>query len=134
MPAVISTLTVSMFFEKIFEYEISPNRLFLDPIVMPLKFMQDQAKEILSAASQFGLFSDPPCHIVCGLSNVANGTSHKKLINRTFATMLAANGLDAVICDVLDEELVNTLLTADLVMNRQIYADSYIEAFRAPDP
>lgn len=115
---------------KIMEYGIEPEQLFLDPIVMPLKFMQEQAKEILDAASQFKLFTDPPCHIVCGLSNVSNGTSQKKLINRVFATMLVANGLDAVICDVMDEDLVNTILTAELVMNKSIYADSYIEAFR----
>ena len=117
-------------FEKIMEYEMSPEQLFLDPIVMPLKFMQDQAQEILKAASQFLLFSDPPCHIVCGLSNISTRTTKKKLINRIFATMLIANGLDAVILDVLDEELVNAVLTADLIMNKSIYADSYLEAFR----
>ena len=117
-------------FAKIMEYGMEPEQLFLDPIVMPIKFMQEQAKEILSAANQFQLFSDPPCHIVCGLSNVSNGTSHKKLINRTFCSMLIANGLDAVICDVTDEDLVNTILTAELIMNKSIYADSYIDAFR----
>jgi len=117
-------------FAKIMDYGIEPEQLFLDPIVMPLKYMQEQAAEILSAANQFKLFSDPPCHIVCGLSNVSNGTTHKKLINRVFAAMLVANGLDAVICDVRDEELVNTILTAEMVMNKAIYADSYIEAFR----
>lgn len=117
-------------FAKIMEYGLSPEQLFLDPIVMPLKYMQDQAQEILSAANQFQLFSDPPCHIVAGLSNISNGTTHKKLINRVFCAMLIANGLDAVILDVLDEELVNTILTAELVMNRSIFADSYIEAFR----
>ncbi len=117
-------------FAKIMDYGMEPEQLFLDPIVMPLKFMQEQAKEILSGAAQFKLFSDPPCHIVCGLSNVSNGTTHKKMINRVFAAMLIANGLDAVICSVMDEELVNTILTAELVMNKSIYADSYIEAFR----
>lgn len=117
-------------FEKIMEYGIEPDKLFLDPIIMPLKFMQDQAKEILNAASQFQLFSDPPCHIVCGLSNVSNGTSHKKIINRVFAAMMIANGLDAIICDVMDKELIDTILTAELVMNKSIYADSYIDAFR----
>lgn len=117
-------------FAKIMELGMEPEQLFLDPIVMPLKFMQEQAQEILKAASQFTLFSDPPCHIVCGLSNVSNGTTQKRLINRIFAAMLVANGLDAVICDVMDDELVNTILTAELVMNRSIYADSYVEAFR----
>ena len=74
-------------FAKIMDYGIEPHQLFLDPIVMPLKFMQEQAKEILKAASQFTLFSDPPCHIVCGLSNISNGTTQKKLINRIFETI-----------------------------------------------
>lgn len=115
---------------KIMEYGISPDRLFLDPIVMPLKYMQDQAAEILKAISQFQLFSDPPCHTVCGLSNISNDTIHKKLINRVFTAMMIAHGLDAVIMDVMDRELVDTILTAELVMNREIYADSYTEAFR----
>jgi len=117
-------------FAKIMEYDISPEQLFLDPIVMPLKYMQEQAKEILEATRQFQLFSDPPCHIVCGLSNISNGTTHKKLINRVFCAMMIANGLDAVILDVTDTELVDTILTAELVMNKSIYADAYIEAFR----
>jgi 5-methyltetrahydrofolate corrinoid/iron sulfur protein methyltransferase len=118
-------------FVKILEYGIPPERLFLDPILMPLKFMQDQAGEVLKAASQFRLFSDPPCHIVCGLSNASNGAAKKKLINRTICAMLIAHGLDAVILDVTDRDLVDTILTAELIMNRFIYADSYPEAFRA---
>ncbi len=117
-------------FAKVLEYGMEPDQLFLDPIVMPLKFMQEQASEILKGTSQFALFSDPPCHIVCGLSNISNGTKQKSLIDRTFVAMLIANGLDAAICDVMDDELVNSMLTADLVMNRSIYADSYVEAFR----
>jgi 5-methyltetrahydrofolate corrinoid/iron sulfur protein methyltransferase len=109
---------------------IGPERIFLDPIVMPLKFMQDQEKVILDAVSAFTLFSDPPCHIVCGLSNSANGAVHKKLITRVLVAMLIARGLDAVILDVCDEELVNSIVTAELVMNRTLYADSFVEAFR----
>ncbi|TFH18102.1 MAG: methyltetrahydrofolate--corrinoid methyltransferase [Lentisphaerales bacterium] len=115
-----------MFLATAMEHGITPDRVFLDPIVMPLKFMQDQAKEILEAARQFLLFSDPAPHIICGLSNVSNGTTHKKLINRIFLTMLINNGADAAICDVMDTDLVHAALTAELVMNREIYADSYI--------
>ena len=111
---------------KAMEYGINPEQLFLDPIVMPLKYMQDQAKNILEAVRQFLLFSDPPPHIVCGLSNVSNGTTHKNLINRIFLSMAIGNGMDAAICDVMDTELVNAALTAELVMNREIYADSYV--------
>jgi len=111
---------------KAMELGMAPDRVFLDPIVMPLKYMQDQAKEILEATRQFQLFSDPPPHVVCGLSNISNGTTHKQLINRIFLTMAINCGMDAAICDVMDTDLVNAALTADLVMNREIYADSYV--------
>ena len=114
-----------MILAKAMECEIPPENVFLDPIVMPLKFMQEQAKEILEATRQFTLFSDPPPHIVCGLSNISNGTTHKSLINRIFLAMAIGCGMDAAICDVMDTRLVNVALTAELVMNRQIYADSY---------
>lgn len=112
---------------KAMELGIPPEDVFLDPIVMPLKFMQEQATHILQATSQFTLFSDPPPHIVCGLSNISNGTVHKKLINRIFLVMAISNGMDAAICDVMDTGLVNAALTAELVMNKAIYADSYIK-------
>lgn len=110
---------------KAMELGIPEEDIFLDPIFMPLKFMQDQVKSILEAIRQFTLFSDPPPHIVGGLSNISNGTLHKKLINSVFLTMAISSGLDAAICDVLDTNLVNSALTAELVMNRHIYADSY---------
>jgi 5-methyltetrahydrofolate corrinoid/iron sulfur protein methyltransferase len=44
--------------------------------------------------------------------------------------MLIASGLDAVILDVTDQDLVDAILTAELIMNRAIYADAYLEAFR----
>jgi len=108
------------------EAGIPPERVFLDPIIMPMKFMQDQMQEILEATRQYKLFSDPPPHIICGLSNVSNGTTHKKLINRTFLVMSVACGMDAAICDVMDTDLVEAAKTAELVMNKEIYADSYI--------
>jgi 5-methyltetrahydrofolate corrinoid/iron sulfur protein methyltransferase len=57
--------------EKAMEFGLSPDQVFLDPIVMPLNCMQEQAKEILAAAKQFQLFSDPPCHIVAAIRSSA---------------------------------------------------------------
>lgn len=111
---------------KAMEVGLEPDSVFLDPIVMPLKFMQDQARQVLSAISQFKLFSDPPPHITCGLSNISSGSVHKKLINRIFLVMAISRGMDSAICDVMDTELVNAARSAELVMNKEIYADSYV--------
>jgi 5-methyltetrahydrofolate corrinoid/iron sulfur protein methyltransferase len=46
--------------------------------------------------------------------------------------MAIASGVNAVICDVLDLDLFNAAKTAELLMNREIYADSYLQKDAAP--
>jgi 5-methyltetrahydrofolate corrinoid/iron sulfur protein methyltransferase len=67
---------------------------------------------------------------VVGLSNVSQGTCVRSLVNRTFLTMAVAYGLDAAIFDPTDKELINALITAELILNKQIYCDSYLDAYR----
>jgi 5-methyltetrahydrofolate corrinoid/iron sulfur protein methyltransferase len=37
--------------------------------------------------------------------------------------------LDSAIVDVLDEDLVNVVATAEMLMNKQIYSDSFLKAY-----
>jgi len=43
--------------------------------------------------------------------------------------MAMAHGLDAAICNVCDEETIAAVATAELMLNKEIYSDSYIRAF-----
>jgi len=104
--------------------------LYLDPIVMPVNVAQAQMPEILESIREFKIISDPSPRTVVGLSNVSQGTCSRSLINRAFLTMAVAFGLDAAIIDPTDCHLVDTLITAELVLNKQIYCDSYLEAYR----
>lgn len=112
------------------EAGLTPERIYLDPIVMPLKFMQEQGKNVLEAISQFAMISDPPPHISIGLSNVASKAEERGLINRTFLIMAMAAGCDAAICNVMDTELMNAVATAELILNKEIYSDSFLKAHR----
>ncbi len=108
---------------------LPPDRVFLDPILMPIRFMQDQAPKVLEAIHEFTLLSDPPPHISVGLSNICSGAQQRKVLARAFLLMAMARGLDAAICDVLDEELRIAVATAELVLNKEIYSDDYVRAF-----
>ena len=79
--------------------------IYLDPLVMTVKGMQEHATENLNAIRMFKVLNDPPPMTVVGLSNVSNGVPHenRSLINRTFLVMLMAAGLDSAIADPLDE-------------------------------
>ncbi|RPJ60825.1 MAG: methyltetrahydrofolate--corrinoid methyltransferase [Acidobacteria bacterium] len=112
------------------EAGIPQDRIILDPIVMPVKFMQDQPKNVLAAIQQLTMLSDPPPHISIGLSNVASKTEERKLINRTFMVMAMAMGLDCAILDVSDADLMASVLTAELLMNKEIYSDGYLKSYQ----
>lgn len=114
--------------EKAAEHSVSPDRLFIDPIILPINVDQRQPQFIFEAVSQIRVMSDPAPHITVGLSNVSQGTQERSLINRTMLVMLASHGADSAIVDVLDTELMNSWITAELMMNKMIYSDSYLKA------
>ncbi len=104
--------------------------LYLDPIVFPVNVAQNQAMEVLESLREFSVLSDPPPNTVIGLSNVSQGTKKRSLINTTFLIMAIANGVSAAIVNPLDKNLMDGLITAELFMNKTIYCDSYIDAYK----
>ncbi len=104
--------------------------LYLDPIILPVNVTQAQVQEVLESIREFKILSDPPPKTVVGLSNVSQGTEKRSLINRTFLVMGVACGLDAAIVDPLDKELMDGLITAELLLNKHIYCASFLDAYR----
>ena len=119
----------AMVFMAAMEAGLAPDQIVLDPILMPIKFMQEQVPYVLEAIEQYTHLSDPPPHISVGLSNIGSKTTERGRIVRTFLVMAMARGLDAAICNVCDEELIAAVATAELMLNKEIYSDSYIRAF-----
>lgn len=104
--------------------------LYLDPIILPVNVAQPQAKEVLESIKEFSLLSDPSPKTVVGLSNVSQGAENRSLINRTFLVMAVASGLEAAIVDPLDKELMDGVITAELLLNKHIYCASFLNAYR----
>jgi len=117
--------------QKAMEKGFDTQRLFIDPIVLPVKVpnAQVQAGYILSAMEQIRFLADPPPHMTVGLSNLSQGAAERSLINRVFLAMAVSRGLDSAIADVLDENLMHVLATAEMLMNKQIYSDSFLRAY-----
>jgi 5-methyltetrahydrofolate corrinoid/iron sulfur protein methyltransferase len=106
------------------------DRLYIDPIIIPVNVAQDQPTKLLEVIQQIRMLADPPPHVTIGLSNVSQGTSERSLINRTFLVMAGSVGLDSAIVDVLDTELMDAWITAEMLLNKQIYSDSFLKAGR----
>jgi 5-methyltetrahydrofolate corrinoid/iron sulfur protein methyltransferase len=112
------------------ENDFPVNELYLDPVVMPVDCAQAQLKDILDTIREFKLLNDPAPKTVVGLSNISQGMLDRSLVNRTFLIMAQEAGLDAAIADPLDEKLMDAMITAELILNKQIYCKAYLEAYR----
>jgi 5-methyltetrahydrofolate corrinoid/iron sulfur protein methyltransferase len=113
------------------EKEFPLEDLYLDPVLLPVKVGQAHLEAILESIREFRIISRPSPKTVVGLSNVSQGIPGvRSLINRTFLSMAAAAGLDAAILDPLDRDLMDTLITAEVILNKEIYCDSFLTARR----
>ncbi|MHB1415055.1 MAG: dihydropteroate synthase [Chloroflexota bacterium] len=89
------------------EAGIGTDRLFLDPLTLPVSADQPGVTQTIEAVRIFSQLSDPPVKTLVGLSNVSNGSPNevRGIINRVFLVMCLGAGLDAAIVDPLDKEL-----------------------------
>ena len=109
---------------------LAMDKLFIDPIILPVNVSPQNPDHCLQAINQLRMFSDPPPHLVLGLSNVSQRCANRELINRTYVTMAIAHGLDAAILDPMDTELMDAVITAELLLGRAVYCDSFLQAAR----
>ena len=59
---------------------------------------------------------------------MSQGTANRSLVNRTYLVMAMAAGIDGAILDPFDQELMDALRTASILLNQDIYAENYLRA------
>lgn len=102
-------------FEKCSEKGIPNEKIFFDPLILPVGVAQDQAQEAINTIQMIKQSFDPEVMTTVGLSNISNGSPKemRPLINRIFAVLAHGAGLDSAIVDAFDTELINTIKILD---------------------
>jgi len=113
------------------EHGVPCDRLYIDPVILPVNAAQHLPAEVFKAIGMCRSLCDPPPKTILGLSNVSQGTTQRSLLNRTCLVMALAHGLDAAIVDVTDEALMEAMIAAEVLLNRQVYCDDFVRAYRA---
>jgi 5-methyltetrahydrofolate corrinoid/iron sulfur protein methyltransferase len=112
------------------EAGISPDDIYIDPIILPVNVAAKQVQYVFEAIRQLKVVNDPPPHFILGLSNTSQKCLKRHLLNRIALVMAMAAGLDAAIMDAADQELVEAAVTAEVLLERNLYSDEYIKAWR----
>lgn len=98
-------------FEKCQEKGINNEKIFFDPLILPVSIDQSQAQEALNTIQMIKQSFDPEVMTTIGLSNISNGSPSeiRPLINNVFAVLAFGAGLDSAIIDSFDADLIRTL-------------------------
>lgn len=102
-------------YEKCLEKGLDSQKLYFDPLILPICADQTQATEAINTIRMIKESFETEVKTVIGLSNISNGCNIKirPLINRVFGTLAYGAGLDAVILDAKDRELIRIFNTLE---------------------
>jgi cobalamin-dependent methionine synthase I len=104
-------------------------KIYVDPLVQPVSVDTQMGIATLGAIER--IMNDfPGVNTICGLSNISFGLPARRLINRSFLSLCLSHGLSAVILDPTDKQLMATLLTIEMILNRDEYCDNFITAYQ----
>lgn len=94
-------------FENAASFGILENKVYFDPLVLPLSVAQEQANVVLETIRMLKEGMGEVQTIV-GLSNISNGSPKeiRPLLNRVFLVLAMGAGLDSAIVDGFDVETV----------------------------
>lgn len=109
---------------------ITTDNIYVDPLIQPIS--TDITKGNMVIESVRGIKSMfPKVHITGGLSNISYGLPQRKIVNRTFVTLMMAAGMDSAIIDPLDLKIMATIKTADMLLGNDNFCMQFLKGVRA---
>jgi len=103
--------------------------IYVDPLVQPVSTKSTFGLEFLNAVEEI-MTRFKGVHTICGLSNISYGLPVRKLLNKTCAVMAIAKGLDGLIINPLDKEMMAGIIAAETLIGRDDYCVNYLKAYR----
>jgi 5-methyltetrahydrofolate corrinoid/iron sulfur protein methyltransferase len=105
------TIALEALIPHMLEIDFPITDLIIDPLVLTVSGCQEYCPECIEAVRMIKFAWDPPPLTNGGLSNVSNAVPHemRPLLNQTYMVMLMGAGIDMVIADPLDRELMELI-------------------------
>lgn len=116
--------------EQCAKYDIEPERIFIDPLVLALSAVNDSMLNFMWAIEKIKA-RYPNVNFTSGLSNISYGMPYRKVINQLFLSLSMSAGMNSAIVDPTNRDMLATILATEALLNRDKYCRNYNKAFRA---
>ena len=102
--------------------------LWIDPLVLAIS--ADTQAALVSMGTLKLVKERLPVRTTAGLSNVSFGLPNRALLNRTFVAMCAGIGIDGIIVDVRDKQMMATVRAIEALRGEDAYCGGYLKCHR----
>ncbi|MCK9173996.1 MAG: dihydropteroate synthase [Desulforhopalus sp.] len=106
--------------------------IFIDPLMQPMSVDVKFGTMAMNAIQRI-MGELEGVHTTGGLSNISYGLPQRRFINRTFLSMLITSGFDSAILDPLDQDVMATVKTAEMLVGNDKFCMNYIKGVRAEE-
>jgi 5-methyltetrahydrofolate--homocysteine methyltransferase len=113
--------------ERAADYGIPKRDIVVDPLVMPIGAMSTaglQVFDLVKKLREIGVNS------TCGASNISFGLPNRHGINASYLSMAICSGLTSAIMNPTNENEINAIRAADLLMNHDANGAKWIKSNR----
>jgi 5-methyltetrahydrofolate corrinoid/iron sulfur protein methyltransferase len=111
------------------EYNITPSRLHIDPLVEMLCTSEEGILMIMDVLKQIKK-EYPAIHLTGGASNISFNLPARKMVNQAFIVLAMSAGMDSGIIDPLNRDMMGLIYATDALLGKDEYCIEYINAFR----
>lgn len=115
--------------QKAQDYGVSPDRIHIDPLVEMLCVSENGIEtnvEVISTIRK----RYPTIHITAAVSNISFNLPERRLLNMGFAVLAMNAGLDSVILDPTNRDMIGLIYATQALLGQDEYCMEYIEAYR----
>lgn len=114
--------------EKCSRVGIDPDRVYIDMVCMSIGSSLEQGVQVLEAVRQ--IKKEMGVKALAAVSNVSFGLPNRRLLNRTYLSMLLEAGLDAAIMNPTDTDMMDTIYASHALIGTDEYCVQYIKHHR----
>jgi len=114
---------------RLIQNNVKLENIYVDPLVQPISTNNTFGMGFIDTVETI-MEKYKGIHTICGLSNISFGLPERKFLNRNFAVMAIAKGLDSLLIDPLDRKMMSSICAAETLAGRDSFNVKYLKAYR----
>ena len=118
--------------ERAADHGIPAADVVIDPLVMPIGAMRYAGRQVFDIL--YRIRTELGCNTTCGASNISFGLPQRNGINGAFLSMSISHGMTSAITNPIHEEVMRSVMAADVLMGNDAECLTWIAKNREPSP